>query len=443
MAASNSSAPKSGADGNSKATPKNDQNATKQKDDAPSEQECRQEASKAAKKSLELQKQARELTQAAAGAGDPEERQKLLNQALTKSIEAESFGKTAKYLQSGTFQGMLAGGGLGTGVGVGLGTLTGTLVGGVSSVIFGGLGSGIGSAVGAIHGPWFKPGEALGNGIRKITGDLPGWKATDKQNYQLEKMIGQVNEQDRPSDEDLEAMTVGDGLDGRFGDVPVVGKDGVWTDTAKSYVPSMPWSQTKSSSQDMKDSLQQASNQQAKQGKTTSGQMKSHSRPEATKAAPKEDAGKAAKEDDGRRTSTDQRPTRTRASSAHARSADDDDTRSVRSEKRATSSQPQGQAAKKKPRKLEPRQQHTGSPSTTSNNSQPAASAPTNNDNHTTSTSGARKPRKLESRNPKAANATQDSAGANSSQAKRRPQKLDSRPPSTMPSRGRSTGTVA
>lgn len=190
-------------------TSKASQSASKSSENIPSEEEVRQESSKAASKALELEKQAKELTQAAAGAGDPDERQKLLNEALSKSIEAQSFGKVAKYLRSGAFQGLLAGGGVGTGVGAGLGALTGTLVGGVSSLALGGLLGGIGSAVGALHGPWFKPEEIIGKGVQKLSGILPGWKASDDQKQQLEKMVGQVNEQERPTEKELEAMTSG------------------------------------------------------------------------------------------------------------------------------------------------------------------------------------------------------------------------------------------
>ncbi|KAH0280441.1 hypothetical protein KCU91_g1018, partial [Aureobasidium melanogenum] len=183
--------------------------ASNPSDNTPSEAECRQESSKAASKALELEKQAKELTQAAAGAGDPGERQKLLNEALSKSVEAQSFGKVAKYLRSGAFQGLLAGGGVGTGVGAGLGALTGTLVGGVSSLALGGLLGGIGSAVGALHGPWAKPEEIISKGVQKLSGMIPGWKATDDQKSQLEQMIGQVNEQERPTEKELEDMTSG------------------------------------------------------------------------------------------------------------------------------------------------------------------------------------------------------------------------------------------
>jgi hypothetical protein len=183
--------------------------ASKTQGDAPSEEECRQESSKAAQKAIELENQAKELTQAAAGAADSDERQKLLNEALSKSVEAQSFGKVAKYLGSGAFQGLLAGGGVGTGAGAGLGALTGTLVGGVSSLALGGLLGGIGSAVGALHGPWFKPEEIISKGVEKLSGMLPGWKATDDQKQQLGKMVNQVNEQKPPSAKDLEAMASG------------------------------------------------------------------------------------------------------------------------------------------------------------------------------------------------------------------------------------------
>lgn len=175
----------------------------------PSEQECHQESSKAASKALELENQAQDLTQAAAETNDPDERQKLLNEALAKSIEAQSYGKVAKYLSSGAFQGLLAGGGVGTGVGAGLGTLTGTLVGGVSSLALGGVLGGIGSAVGAIHGPWAKPEEIIGKGVQTLSGLMPGWNVMGDQKQQLEKMFGQVNEQKRPSMDELKAMTSG------------------------------------------------------------------------------------------------------------------------------------------------------------------------------------------------------------------------------------------
>lgn len=123
------------------------------KDKAVSDEEVRQESSKAANASMNAQKKAKELRAAAEGAGDPDERQKLMEQAIDAQVEAESFGKTAKYMRSGAFQGMAVGTGLGVAPGATLGAVTGTLVGGVTSTITGGLGGGIGTAAGAIHGP--------------------------------------------------------------------------------------------------------------------------------------------------------------------------------------------------------------------------------------------------------------------------------------------------
>ena len=190
-------------------SPAEDNQPASDSQDTPSEEDSRQESSKAAQKAIELENQAKELTQAAAGASDPDERQKLLNEALSKSIEAQSFGKVAKYLRSGAFQGFLAGGGVGTGVGAGLGALSGTLVGGVSSLALGGLLGGIGSAVGVLHGPWLKPEEIIGKGVQKLSGMLPSWKATDDQKQKLEQMISQANAQARPSAKDLEDMASG------------------------------------------------------------------------------------------------------------------------------------------------------------------------------------------------------------------------------------------
>lgn len=173
------------------------------------ERQRKRETSEAAKKALEAERKAQELIQAAAAAGDPDERQKLLNEALEKEVEAETFGKTARYLNSGTFQGLCAGAGLGGGIGVMLGTLTGTLVGGTTGIVTGGLGGGLGATVGYAHGAWFSVGEMMGEGVRKITGDLPGWKATDEQKGALEKMINGVKEQERPAHEDLLEMSNG------------------------------------------------------------------------------------------------------------------------------------------------------------------------------------------------------------------------------------------
>ena len=179
----------------------------------PSEAEIKQESSKAAEKALQAQKKADELKEAAKGAGDADERQKLMEEAIDKQIEAESLGKTAKYMRGGAFQGMCVGVGLGTAPGLGLGTLTGTIVGGVTSTILGGLGAGIGGLVGWAHGPFWNMGSAIGKGVRKITGDLPSWKATDDQKKKLEEMIAQANKEEMPGKKELEGIA-NDGWDG-------------------------------------------------------------------------------------------------------------------------------------------------------------------------------------------------------------------------------------
>ena len=191
--------------------------------------DSKQEASQAASASVEAQRKAKELTQAAGGAADPEERQKLLNEALQKEIEAESFGKTARYLQSGTFQGLLAGTGMGGGVGIGLGMAVGSVL----AVPTGGIGAGLGAAGGALHGPFFNLSETMGEGMRKITGTIPGWKATWQQKQALEGMVNGVMEQDRPGEEELERMSAWDAEGARQQGQQA--KE--WSDSAAGYLP--------------------------------------------------------------------------------------------------------------------------------------------------------------------------------------------------------------
>lgn len=183
-----------------------------QQNNGPSEAEIREESSKAAEKALKAQQAASDLKQAAQGAGDADERQKLMEEAIDKEIEAESLGKMAKYMRGGGFQGMAVGAGLGTAPGLTLGALTGTLVGGLTSVILGGLGAGVGGLVGKAHGPFWNMGEAIGKGIRKITGDLPSWSATPEQKQKLEEMISQAGQEKMPGQKELTSM-VSDGKD--------------------------------------------------------------------------------------------------------------------------------------------------------------------------------------------------------------------------------------
>lgn len=208
----------------------------------PSDEEVRQHSSEAAQKSLEAQQAAYELRQAAHGAADPEERQKLLEEAIDKEIEAESFGKTAKYLRSGTFQGLAVGAGMGVAPGATLGALTGTLVGGVTSLITGGLGGAIGAAAGAIHGPFWNMGEMAGKGIQKITGNWWGREATWEQKQVLEQMITDVRNQDMPKKGELESMQK---------DRPKKN----WGEAASSWMPV--WGNSKKGKDDSKASKQQ------------------------------------------------------------------------------------------------------------------------------------------------------------------------------------------
>jgi hypothetical protein len=184
-----------------------DEKDTNTNDNPISSEEIRSESSKAATSAVSAKQKAQKLRDAAAGASDADEREKLTQQAVDAEIEAESFGKTAKYLRSGAFQGAAVGTGLGVAPSATLGALTGTLVGGVTSLITGGLGCGIGAVAGAAHGPMVNLGEAAGKGMSKITGGwLPDWVASEEQKEALEKMVGQVREEKMPDDEELEKL---------------------------------------------------------------------------------------------------------------------------------------------------------------------------------------------------------------------------------------------
>ncbi|EMD88418.1 hypothetical protein COCC4DRAFT_34270, partial [Bipolaris maydis ATCC 48331] len=171
------------------------------------EHEIKQNAGVSASMALQAGQKAWELRQAAHGAADAEAREKILAKAINKEIEAESFGKAAKYTQSGAFQGLAAGAGLGVQPGVTLGKLTGALVGGLVSTVTGLLGGGIGSVYGAMSGPFWDLGEMASHGVQGVIGDfLPDIKATSSQRKALEKMIMQTKETQAPTREELEQM---------------------------------------------------------------------------------------------------------------------------------------------------------------------------------------------------------------------------------------------
>jgi hypothetical protein len=65
---------------------------------------------------------------------------------------------------------------------------------------------GIGAGVGKLYGPFVNVAEWGGNKLRSITGDLPGWKATEDQKKALEHMCGQISDTECPSPEELESI---------------------------------------------------------------------------------------------------------------------------------------------------------------------------------------------------------------------------------------------
>ncbi|KAL1793277.1 hypothetical protein ACET3X_008259 [Alternaria dauci] len=207
---------------------KKTQDDSKSNKPAVSEEEVRQESGKAANAALAAQKKAKELKDAAAAASNPDERQRLTEEATNAHIEAESFGKTAKYLRSGAFQGMAAGTGLGVAPGATLGAITGTLVGGISSTLLGGIGAGLGGVTGAIHGPWVNMGKVAGKGMKKLTSWIPQWAASEEQKKTLEKMVGQANEEEMPGTEELEKFK----NEGGGGEI-----DQGWMESAKGMMP--------------------------------------------------------------------------------------------------------------------------------------------------------------------------------------------------------------
>ncbi|KAH7130825.1 hypothetical protein B0J11DRAFT_524177 [Dendryphion nanum] len=170
------------------------------------EHEIKQNSGVSASMALQAMQKAWDLRQAANAAGDPQAREEILAKAINKEIEAESFGKAAKYTRSGAFQGLAAGAGLGVQPGVTIGKITGALVGGVVSTVTGLLGGGIGSVYGAMNGPFWDLGEMASKGVRSIIGDFPNWKSTPAQKKALEKMVMQTRDTQAPTQEELEEM---------------------------------------------------------------------------------------------------------------------------------------------------------------------------------------------------------------------------------------------
>jgi hypothetical protein len=170
------------------------------------EKEIKQNSGVSATMALQAAQKAWDYRQAANAAGDPDAREEILAKAINKEIEAESFGKAAKYTQSGAFQGLAAGAGLGVQPGVTIGKITGAIVGGTVSTVTGLLGAGVGSVYGAMNGPMWNLGEMASHGVRGVVGDFPNWKSTPSQKKALEKMVMQSKETQAPSEEELEKM---------------------------------------------------------------------------------------------------------------------------------------------------------------------------------------------------------------------------------------------
>ncbi|KAG9188557.1 hypothetical protein G6011_02480 [Alternaria panax] len=116
------------------------------------------EAAASAESALASAKTASSLRSAAETIKDPKKREKYLQDAYNKEIEAHGNSKKARVLSSGAFQGSVGGGGIGMAVGAGLGTVVGTLVGTVATIPTTAVGTLVGAGVGGVHGPWVKLG---------------------------------------------------------------------------------------------------------------------------------------------------------------------------------------------------------------------------------------------------------------------------------------------
>ncbi|KNG46673.1 glycoside hydrolase family 31 protein [Stemphylium lycopersici] len=150
-----------------------------------------QEAAATAESALESAKTASSLRSAAETIKDPAKREKYLQDAYNKEIEAHGNSKKARVLSSGAFQGSVGGGGIGMAVGAGLGTVVGTLVGTVATIPTTAVGTLVGAGVGGVHGPWVK----LGGGKKGEKEE----KETEGNTHE-EKVAGEM--QDKVGDEE-------------------------------------------------------------------------------------------------------------------------------------------------------------------------------------------------------------------------------------------------
>lgn len=148
-------------------------------------------AAASAESALSSAKTASALRSAAETIRDPAKREKYLQDAYAKEIEAHGNSKKARMLSSGAFQGSMGGGGIGMAVGAGLGTVVGTLVGTVATIPTTAVGTLVGAGVGGVHGPWIKLGD---KGDKKGEKGKEGQDGEEKAEGQEEQQVGGEDE---------------------------------------------------------------------------------------------------------------------------------------------------------------------------------------------------------------------------------------------------------
>ncbi|KAK5946524.1 hypothetical protein PMZ80_000667 [Knufia obscura] len=157
--------------------------------------ETAQAAHKAQSTANDLKSKAQAMT-------DPKQREKMLQEAFDKEIEANGHSKAAKRMQSGTWQGLGFGGGIGAATGLGLGAGLGTVLGAVTAVPTAGLGMLVGSGVGAIHGPWIKLGgkeQKLEDANPNEVVDAIEQEKDGQQNKEFEQQLAATAQDTTPS----------------------------------------------------------------------------------------------------------------------------------------------------------------------------------------------------------------------------------------------------
>lgn len=151
--------------------------------------ETSQAAQRAQSAAQDLRSQAEKIT-------DSGQREQMLKEAFDKEVEANGLSKTAKRLQSGTWQGLGFGGGIGAATALGLGAGVGTLLGTILTVPVTGLGMLIGSGVGALHGPWIK----LGGKEQKFEDADPNEIVNEIEKNQMpQRVTSEAQYQEHPS----------------------------------------------------------------------------------------------------------------------------------------------------------------------------------------------------------------------------------------------------